>query len=122
VGPQGKAQEGAVCRSRTDLFRLPDGPATIECTYREVDVRRKPAPPPRFAGHAAVVLDDGEQVFLEPAWSGAAIRPEEERHLWSGRKVLVRGTLHHVAPPPERPIAAIRSACVSPVLEIRAAN
>jgi hypothetical protein len=122
MDPQESAAATSVCGSRADLDLLPDGPTIIKGTYREVDVRQKKTPPCRFAGHAAVVLDDGELVFLEPTWSAAAMRPEEERRAWSGRTVLVSGILHHAAPLPEQPVAAIRNPCLSPVAEIRAAT
>jgi hypothetical protein len=111
-----------VCRSGRDVARLSGRVVAVHGTYRQVDVRRKQTPPPRLEGHAAVALDDGTLVFLEPAWSARAIRPEDERRSLDGRRVVATGLLHARAPSPPEPVAALIDPCLSPVHRVEPAE
>jgi hypothetical protein len=110
-----------VCTSAGDVGRLDGAIARVEGTYQEVDVRRKRTLPPWLAGHAAVVLADGTQVFLEPPWSPDAMRSADERQAWAGRLVAATGTLHRIVPPPPRPVATLREPCLTAVHRIEPA-
>jgi hypothetical protein len=92
--------------------------AEVVGTYGQVDVRMRQKGEPVYRGHAAVTLEDGTLVTLEPVWSEAALRPAEEIERCDGKSVVVRGTLHAQAPEPDEPVATIVSPCVSPVLSV----
>lgn len=93
--------------------------AVVVGTYEELDVRMRQRPPAVYAGHAKVTLPDGDFLTLEPIWSDAAIRSEEERAL-AGKKVRVVGTVHAEAPPPPEPQATLVSPAISPVEQVTA--
>ncbi|MBW2256465.1 MAG: hypothetical protein JRI25_17980, partial [Deltaproteobacteria bacterium] len=84
-------------------------------TYQQLDVRMREVPPPEYLGHASVVLSDGTLVLLEPIWADAAIRSEEERAVFDGKRVRVTGTLHARAPEPPEPDATMINPAISPV-------
>jgi hypothetical protein len=84
-------------------------------TYRQLDVRMMEIPPPEYVGHASVTLSDGTLVLLEPIWAEAAIRSEEERSAFDGKRVRVTGVLHSRAPEPPEPDATMINPAISPV-------
>jgi hypothetical protein len=87
----------------------------VEGTYVEVDMRMRQTPPPRHIGHAAVQLDDGTLVYLEPPWSKEAIRPPDERRTLTGKRVIATGAVHAVCPEPKQPMAHVSGPCITPV-------
>ena len=89
--------------------------------YRQVDIRMRPKMPPVYAGHASVELSDGTHVLLEPSWSAAGIRRQEERISYDGKRVEVVGVVHSQTPKPPEPAAYVTGPCVSPVEDIRRA-
>ncbi len=107
------------CETTEDVGRLDGRRVAVVGTYVQMDARMLPEPPPEYEGHAAVRLADGGEVWLEPSWSDAAIRPAEERERFTGREVEVVGLLHAEAPEAPEPVAQIVSPCLSPVEEVR---
>jgi hypothetical protein len=91
---------------------------TIAGTYHQLDVRMKKHSVPEYGGHAAVRLADGTDVYLEPVWSPAAIRDEDERRRLSDARVMVTGVLHAQMPEADEPVAHLVGPCVSPVERI----
>jgi hypothetical protein len=89
--------------------------AAVEGRYRQIDVRMRQKGDPVYAGHAAVMLDDGTEVTLEPVWAEEAIRPAEEIERYDGERVRVTGIVHEQAPEPPEPAASLMSPCVHPV-------
>ncbi len=98
-------------RAYAELDRYDGEEVRLVGTYALVDVRMRPIPPAQYAGHAAVQLEGG-QVFIEPTWSEAAIRPDVEQAL-AGSPVRVGGRLHMKMPQPPEPIAMVSVPCVS---------
>jgi hypothetical protein len=88
--------------------------------YEQVDLHPRPGRAPRHRGHVAVALEDGQRVLLEPSWSAKALRPEQERIAFEGRRVAVTGLLHEHTPEPEQPTAMPLMPCVAPVEAVRA--
>jgi hypothetical protein len=66
----------------------------------------RPVPPPVHgtpkkdppATFAVVALKDGTRVYIEPNDEPSAERSAEERKLFAGQRVVVRGTLHRYMP------------------------
>lgn len=67
--------------------------------YVQIDVRKKPVPPPVYAGNAAIVLDDGTEVLLYAIWDEDAHRPPAEISRFEGRRVTAVGEIFPAAPP-----------------------
>lgn len=97
------------------LSRVSGQRATVEGRYQQIDVRMRQKGDPVYAGHAAVILDDGTEVTLEPVWAAEAIRPAEEIERFDGQRVRVTGVVHEQAPEPPEPTASLMSPCVHPV-------
>jgi hypothetical protein len=102
-------------RRSSDLEPASGSRGAVIGVYRQVDVRQNAEGPPRHEGHAAVQLEDGIDVFLEPTWSDDALRPAEEIARCDGRQVRAVGTVWSSAPEPPEPVAAIVSPCLHPV-------
>jgi hypothetical protein len=109
-----------VCSTASDIPRLAGARVCVVGIYQLVDLRQKPTPPPRFQGHAAVALENGALVLLEPPWSRVGQRPEAERTEWEGRTVEAVGVLHQRCPEPREPVATLINPCLSPVERISA--
>ena len=83
---------------------------TVEGVYEQQDVRMMQVNPDvQFAGHAAIVLSDGERVFLYPQQDAEAIRPADERARLEHRRVRASGLLLPTNP---RDGAVITSPCL----------
>jgi hypothetical protein len=90
--------------------------ATVEGVYEQQDVRMMQVNPPTlYAGHAAVVLDDGVCVFLEAPQEDAAIRGADEIARFEHRTVRASGLL--LAGNPSEG-AAIDAPCLTDVASI----
>jgi hypothetical protein len=89
--------------------------AEVEGRYAQIDVRMRIKGDPVYLGHAAVMLDDGTEVTLEPVWAEHAIRPADEIARCDGHRVRVTGTAHEQAPEPPEPTATFAAPCISPV-------
>jgi hypothetical protein len=87
---------------RTEDIAAADGRAVeVVGVYRGIPVptkgpRRDDDTRPKE--YAIIMLDGGGSVYLEPFATRAAIRSEEERSRFDGRKVRVTGTLHKIMP------------------------
>jgi len=101
-----------------DVRRADGQRADVDGTYRQIDVRMRIKGDPVYAGHAAVMLDDGTEVILEPVWSEDAIRPADEISRCDGHRVRVTGTAHEQAREPPEPMASLMSPCISPVEKV----
>jgi hypothetical protein len=101
--------------SLDDVRRASGERAEVEGTYQQIDIRMRVKGDPVYLGHAAVILDDGTEVTLEPSWAEEAIRPRDEIDRCEGHRVRVVGTVHEEAPEPPEPAAALMSPCVRPV-------
>src|SRR5687767_8914507 len=83
---------------------------TVEGVYEQQDVRMMQVDPAeQFAGHAAIVLSDGERVYLYPQQDAEAIRPADERERFEHRRVRASGLLLPTNP---RDGAVIASPCL----------
>jgi hypothetical protein len=105
----------AEVRAADDLERASGRRGAVVGVYHQVDVRQVAEGPPQYDGHAAIRLEDGVDVFLEPTWSDAALRPADEIERSDGKRVRAVGVVHARAPEPPEPVAAIVSPCVAPV-------
>src|SRR5215831_2281744 len=76
--------------------------------YAEVDVRMRRTPPPHYAGHVAIVLDDETRVLLYPVWDPQARRDQDEIARFAGKRVEATGTLHATAPEGEESVANLQ--------------
>ncbi|MFM2478178.1 hypothetical protein [Celerinatantimonas sp. MCCC 1A17872] len=91
---------------------------TVIGTYRQIDIRYKQQSKTEYSGYVGIALSDGQIVMLEPSWSAAALRSNEEVLLFNGKLVSVIGILHAEAPPPEEPSAALVTPCLRGVQSI----
>jgi hypothetical protein len=89
--------------------------AEVEGRYQQIDVRMRIKGDPVYLGHAAVMLEDGTEVTLEPVWAEEAIRPRAEIERCEGHRVRVVGTVHEEAPDPPEPAASLIGPCIRPV-------
>lgn len=90
--------------------------------YEQMDVRMRTSDPPVYRGHAAIRLDDGTRILLEPIWDKNAIRTEEEIARFEGKRVAVVGMLFPVAPDNfDRVEANLRMPCLSDIESIELA-
>jgi hypothetical protein len=101
--------------SLDELRRASGQGAEVEGRYAQIDVRMRIKGDPVYLGHAAVTLDDGTEVTLEPVWAEQAIRPADEIARCDGHRVRVTGTVHEETPEPPEPTASFVSPCISPV-------
>jgi hypothetical protein len=106
------------CETRQDIEALSGQRVRLVGTYQPNDVSQRRTQPPRYRGHAVVVLSDGTHVLLEPMWSKAAIRTPEEHARHDGKRVEVLGTIHARSPAPAEPMAYITNPTLSPVESI----
>lgn len=67
-------------------------------TYEQVSVGKAPDAP--LDGHAAVRLEDGSLVHLQPPWHENAIRSADELAKYSDKPVVVKGLIVAECPPP----------------------
>lgn len=67
-------------------------------TYEQVAGGKDPDAP--NDGHAAVRLDDGSLVHLQPPWHPDAIRSADELTRYTDKQVVVKGLLFKECPPP----------------------
>lgn len=67
-------------------------------TYEQVPGGKDPGAP--NDGHAAVRLDDGSLVHLQPPWHADAIRSADELAKYTGKQVVLKGILAKECPPP----------------------
>jgi hypothetical protein len=104
-----------VVSSIDDLRRASGQRVEVEGRYEQIDVRMRVKGDPVHLGHAAVMLDDGTEVTLEPVWAEEAIRPADEIARCEGHRVRVTGILHEEAPEPPEPTATLTSPCIRPV-------
>lgn len=85
-------------------------------TYQHVAGGKAPdATPDR---HAAVRLDDGTLIWLEPPWHTDAIRPAEEIARYEGKRVVAKGVLLAECPPPPDGRAYAKVACLTAAILI----
>ena len=90
-------------------------------TYEQVAYGKLPDAKPQ--GHAAVRLDDGTLLWLEPPWHPDAIRSSEELAKYAGTAVVVNGLLFDECPPPPDGRAYALVACLmKPVVIDRRAH
>ena len=111
-----------LCRRSEDIALMAGGRVRVVGDYVEVDARRRPRPPARFVGHAAISLEDGGRILLEPNWAPAALRSAGERTRFAGRRVEAVGLLWASSPEPPEPIAYKTAPCLSPVESVVAAD
>jgi len=86
-------------------------------TYVEVDIRKATSPPPVYAGHAAVRLEDGTLVLLGSYSQESAIRSEKERNELRDKEVIAEGLLHSICPPSPAG-ASLQLPCLYPLLYV----
>ena len=110
------------CHTYEDVKAHAEERAAIVGVYHQIDIRMRPKSSQKFTGHAAVRLDDGEDVLLEPTWSPAAIRSEEERKRFDGARVEAVGVVHAESPEPPEQVAFRMGPCLSPVDQIQIAS
>ena len=80
--------------------------------YIQIDVRKRPVPPPVYAGNVAIVLDDGTKVLLHAIWSEEAHRPPAEITEFEGHRVIAVGQIFPTAPPSRRSVENLMMPCL----------
>jgi hypothetical protein len=85
-------------------------------TYEQVAAGKAPDAKPQ--GHAAVRLDDGSMIWLEPPWHPGAIRSAEEIAKYEGKSVVAKGLLFAECPPPPDGRAYAKVPCLAAGLVI----
>jgi D-alanyl-D-alanine carboxypeptidase len=108
--------------SRREDIAAHDRQATrVVGRYTQFDARMNPRPPPRYAGHVVLVLDDGTKVLLYPVWHPQARRGDAEISRFEGQRVEVSGTLYAQAPESREDCANLRWPCLQDITAIQAA-
>jgi hypothetical protein len=87
-------------------------------TYRQIDIRMRRKGSPEYLSFAAIQLQDGIDVLLEPSWSPSARRSEAERRRFDEQQMAVIGTIHLEPPKPPEPVTYTIGPCMSPVEQI----
>jgi hypothetical protein len=105
--------------SEDDVARHDKEEVRVVGRYEQVDVRMMALPPPRYAGHVAIVLDDDTRVLLYPVWDQQARRAQDEIARFAGKRVEATGTLHATAPQGEELVANLELPCLTDVRSIR---
>ena len=83
-----------VVTAQTDVESHATRYVTVEGVYEQQDVRMMQVDPAElFEGHAAIVLSDGERVYLYPQQDAEARRPTDERERFEHRRVRASGLL-----------------------------
>ena len=89
--------------------------------YTQIDIRKRPNTSPVYAGHVAIVLDDGTEVLLYPVWHSEARRPADEITRFDKQRVVVVGTVYPEAPNGSGGAANLLLPCVTEVESIELA-
>ena len=93
---------------------------TVEGVYEQQDVRMMQVDPDElFEGHVAIVLSDGERVYLYPQQDAEAIRAADERERFEHRRVRASGLLLPTNP---RDGAVITAPCLIEIKSIDIAD
>ena len=79
-------------------------------TYEQVSVGKAPDAP--LDGHAAVRLEDGSLVHLQPPWHPDSVRSAEELAKYSDKPVVAKGLLVTECPPPPDNRAYMKVPCL----------
>jgi hypothetical protein len=109
-----------VVTARADVESHATRYVTVEGVYEQQDVRMMQVDPAElFRGHAAIVLSDGERVYLYPQQDAEAIRPADERGRFEHRRVRASGLLLPTNP---RDGAVITSPCLIDLKSIEPAE
>ncbi|MGB3691998.1 MAG: hypothetical protein WA865_23220 [Spirulinaceae cyanobacterium] len=90
--------------------------------YTQVDVRKRPKPPPQYRGNVAVVLEDRRKVYLYPMWHPEAKRPSEEIARYENQQVIIVGKIVPRAPESPEATAMIISPCLLTIDSIELAD
>ena len=106
-------------RNKKDLKANTTQPCDVFGTYIWVSPNQEPRPegatPPEGC-QAAIRLEDGKRIYLQPTWEQAAARAQEELTTYHDKAVVVTGTLLQASPPPPDGGAYIKGACfVGPI-------
>jgi len=91
-----------IVRNHSDIIAHVGEQVQLIGRYSQIDVRKKPVPPPVYAGNVAIVLDDGIKVLLRAIWSKDAHRSQEEISTFEGHRVIAVGQIFPTAPPNPR--------------------
>jgi hypothetical protein len=111
-----------ICRTAGDVLAQSGKRAAVQGVYHRVDARRKRTGAADESRAAAVRLSDGTVLLLEPSWSPAGARSDDEIGRFNGKEVVVTGIVHAEAPPPPEPAAAVAGPCITPVESITEAR
>ncbi len=109
-GDSGDLGDSAV-RTAADRDRKNGEMVEVFGTYQHVAGGKAPDAKPD--GHAAVRLDDGTQVWLQPPWHADAIRPADELTRYDGKPVVAKGLLFAECPPPPDGRAYAKVPCLT---------
>lgn len=114
--------QAPLCRTGEDIEASTGGVVRLCGTYRRVSQSQRPRPVSAEDRAAAIVLDDGTEVAVEPSWSEASLRSEEEIRRFDGEAVVARGVVHAEAPAPPDPAAYVLGPCITAIEDIRLAS
>jgi hypothetical protein len=67
---------------------------------------------------AAIRLEDGTMIFLQPTWELAAVRPAEELTGYRDKEVVVTGTVLQESPAPPDNRAYVKGPCLTGPISI----
>lgn len=101
-----------------DLKKSDMETSTLMGIYREFDARMKQMGAPVYSGYAAVELEDGTLVNLYPLWHKDALREEDERRKYVGKKVLVSGVVFYEAPEDPKGGTSLLAPCIMEISSI----
>jgi len=101
-----------IVRNRTDIDTHVGERVQIIGHYIQIDVRKRPVPPPVYVGNVAIALDDGTKVLLHAIWSSKAHRPPAEITEFEGHRVIAVGQIFPTAPPSHRGAENLMMPCL----------
>ncbi len=112
------ASPGLAVLHAVDLFAKSGSLVEVFGTYRVVAADKLDR---AAAGdHAAVELDDGTRIHLQPPWHPDAVRADAERTRFADQAVVVKGLLFDECPPPGDGRAYAKVACLHSELVVMA--
>jgi hypothetical protein len=97
-GDHDSASSASEVRNAVDRDAKSGDMVEVFGTYQQVPGGKDPGAP--LDGHAAVRLDDGSLVHLQPLWHPNAIRSADELAKYTDKQVVVKGILAKECPPP----------------------
>lgn len=116
----GKPKNGEI-HSKEDLKANTQQPAQVFGKYEWITPKKEAvsdAETPPDHCQAAVRLEDGTMIYLQPTWEPSAARPADELTSYRNQEVVITGTVLLECPPPPDNRAYAKGPCLTGPISI----